>query len=343
MAAKARTLFLSLAAFCLAAFANAPRASLLLTEKPRLGVAGFARDSHRGVAAANALIAPGISGCLCDFGGRSRSTGKERDAETGLDYFGARYFSGAMGRFTSPDRPFVDQVTGDPQSWNLYSYVRNNPLRHRDPTGLKCVDLDGGGKGDDGSSGKACGKDAGLDTSHGVVVNGNGASETMVFSGPIGSLAHVGSGRMDSDPASALLGLGAARGAFAVGRNIAGQLGTRAAADVMIQGPFGQVSRAALEAAANSGGSTIRVVTRLTQSPQAGRALSTAVGEGAEALAAAAQAGGQTYVANIPTALISVMKQAGLVLESTTSMGSSVATELRFLPQATEFIAKMFH
>jgi RHS repeat-associated protein len=31
-------------------------------------------------------------------------TGKERDAETGLDFFGARYFSGAEGRFTSPDR-----------------------------------------------------------------------------------------------------------------------------------------------------------------------------------------------------------------------------------------------
>jgi RHS repeat-associated protein len=36
-------------------------------------------------------------------------TGKERDAETGLDYFGARYFSGAQGRFTSPDLPLIDQ------------------------------------------------------------------------------------------------------------------------------------------------------------------------------------------------------------------------------------------
>ena len=30
-------------------------------------------------------------------------TGKERDAESGLDFFGARYVSGAQGRFTSPD------------------------------------------------------------------------------------------------------------------------------------------------------------------------------------------------------------------------------------------------
>ena len=65
-------------------------------------------------------------------------TGKERDAESGLDYFGARYFSGAQGRFTSPDRPFADQHPADPQSWNLYSYVRNNPLRYTDPTGHEC-------------------------------------------------------------------------------------------------------------------------------------------------------------------------------------------------------------
>jgi RHS repeat-associated protein len=68
-------------------------------------------------------------------------TGKERDAETvssamqGLDYFGARYYSGAQGRFTSPDAPFADQHPIDPQSWNLYAYVRNNPLRYVDPTG----------------------------------------------------------------------------------------------------------------------------------------------------------------------------------------------------------------
>jgi RHS repeat-associated protein len=53
----------------------------------------------------------------------------------GLDYFGARYFSGAQGRFTSPDIPLLDQDPSDPQSWNLYSYVRNNPLIFTDPTG----------------------------------------------------------------------------------------------------------------------------------------------------------------------------------------------------------------
>jgi RHS repeat-associated protein len=67
-------------------------------------------------------------------------TGKERDAETGLDYLGARYFSSAQGRFTSADRPFADQHVNDPQSWNLYAYGRNNALRNTDSTGYACND-----------------------------------------------------------------------------------------------------------------------------------------------------------------------------------------------------------
>jgi RHS repeat-associated protein len=62
-------------------------------------------------------------------------TGKERDAETGLDFFEARYFSSAQGRFTSADDFRNDSATQDPQSWNLYSYGRNNPLKFRDPDG----------------------------------------------------------------------------------------------------------------------------------------------------------------------------------------------------------------
>ena len=84
-------------------------------------------------------------------------TGKERDAETGLDYFGARYFSGAQGRFTSPDwsekpQPVPYADLKDPQTLNLYAYLRNNPLSRRDLNGhcdksdkatanTKCQDL----------------------------------------------------------------------------------------------------------------------------------------------------------------------------------------------------------
>ncbi len=67
-------------------------------------------------------------------------TGKERDTETGLDYFGARYFGSSMGRFLSPDWsddpepvPYAD--LSNPQTLNLYQYVGNNPLSFTDPLG----------------------------------------------------------------------------------------------------------------------------------------------------------------------------------------------------------------
>jgi RHS repeat-associated protein len=67
-------------------------------------------------------------------------TGKERDSETGLDYFGARYYGNTFGRFITPDWsakaqgvPYADYT--DPQSLNLYGYVRNNPLSKVDADG----------------------------------------------------------------------------------------------------------------------------------------------------------------------------------------------------------------
>jgi len=67
-------------------------------------------------------------------------TGKERDTESGLDYFGARYYGSNMGRFMSPDWssspsgvPYAD--LGDPQSLNLYNYMHNNPLGGVDADG----------------------------------------------------------------------------------------------------------------------------------------------------------------------------------------------------------------
>jgi len=60
-------------------------------------------------------------------------TQRERDNETGLDYFGVRYYSSLQGRFTTPDSYFGRAAS--PQTLNLYSYVRNNPLKFIDPSG----------------------------------------------------------------------------------------------------------------------------------------------------------------------------------------------------------------
>jgi RHS repeat-associated protein len=63
-------------------------------------------------------------------------TAKERDAETGFDYFGARYYGSKIGRFSTVD-PVLDQSEAmlNPQLWNRYAYGRNNPLRYVDPDG----------------------------------------------------------------------------------------------------------------------------------------------------------------------------------------------------------------
>ena len=86
----------------------------------------------------------------CPYGGicytsgsdpnRYKFTGKERDSESGLDMFGARYYGSSLGRFMTPD--WAEKPTnvpyasfGNPQSLNLYSYVNNNPTTTRDPDG----------------------------------------------------------------------------------------------------------------------------------------------------------------------------------------------------------------
>ena len=62
-------------------------------------------------------------------------TSKERDNETGLDYFLARYYSSVQGRFTSVDPSRKSIVVTNPQSWNRYAYALNNPLAYVDENG----------------------------------------------------------------------------------------------------------------------------------------------------------------------------------------------------------------
>jgi RHS repeat-associated protein len=84
------------------------------------------------------MITPASMVTMADAG---EFTSKERDAETGLDYFGARYMSSAQGRFTSPDPMMASAHVANPQSWNRYTYTLNNPLRYFDPDGLNEISV----------------------------------------------------------------------------------------------------------------------------------------------------------------------------------------------------------
>jgi RHS repeat-associated protein len=89
-------------------------------------------------------LVSGVSGRTSVYGRNElaeKFTGKERDSELassamqGLDYFGARYFSGAVGRWTTVDPSYESQIMELPQTWNRYAYVYNRPTFATDPDG----------------------------------------------------------------------------------------------------------------------------------------------------------------------------------------------------------------
>jgi RHS repeat-associated protein len=104
---------------------------------------------------------PYTSTCLQNY----KFSGKERDAESSLDYFGARFNSFAMGRFMSPDPSNAGADPTDPQTWNMYSYVANRPLSYVDPSGLDCIYFNDAGNGvewiDSNSNGGECNQNGG--------------------------------------------------------------------------------------------------------------------------------------------------------------------------------------
>jgi len=109
-------------------------------------VTSFIHSDHLGstrlVTAMNQSVSDNLDYLPCgeqitgDTSATHKFTGKERDSESGLDNFGARYYSSPMGRFTSVDPIWVkiDRLL-DPQRLNLYAYARNNPLAFLDPDG----------------------------------------------------------------------------------------------------------------------------------------------------------------------------------------------------------------
>jgi RHS repeat-associated protein len=119
-------------------------------EKPHQGLPSRNPGLHQGPTVCNSTTALGLQAAAVLNRVGSCSTGKERDTESGNDYFGARYYASTMGRFMSPDPlPWIHWQNGNrdaqqkfaayianPQNFNMYAYVNNNPLNKTDPTGM---------------------------------------------------------------------------------------------------------------------------------------------------------------------------------------------------------------
>jgi RHS repeat-associated protein len=139
----------------------------------------------------DALACQGASGDISPL----HFTGKERDFESGLDNFGARFDASSMGRFMSPDEFSESQHPGNPQSLNLYAYVQNNPINSLDPDGHDCVYLDNNGgtnpNGPGGASIDHNSSQAECNDSHGLWANGTVENLSWVRTDPNSDNAHI--------------------------------------------------------------------------------------------------------------------------------------------------------
>jgi RHS repeat-associated protein len=104
------------------------------TIRARTGTTGAQSETNMSLPFGDSLATSGTESSHKHF------TGKLHDDETGLDYFGARYYSGGQGRFLTPDWSASPEAVPyghfeTPQTLNLYAYVRNNPITDTDPDG----------------------------------------------------------------------------------------------------------------------------------------------------------------------------------------------------------------
>jgi RHS repeat-associated protein len=107
-------------------------------KKPHQGVTTKKLAHLLGHELSNSTTALGLRGQAALNRIGSRCTGKERDAESGLDYFGARYYSNGLGRWVSADPKGLSlRHLLNPQKLNKYSYVINNPMSFFDPNGME--------------------------------------------------------------------------------------------------------------------------------------------------------------------------------------------------------------
>jgi len=307
----------------------------------------------------------GIPGYGANDNVRQKFTQKERDNETGLDYFGARYYASTQGRFTS-----ADPMSGEPrhpQSWNRYAYVLNNPLKLVDPDGLRWaqrIRYDGWTEYKWFATEDAYneGTNSNSQGYEGWTAVSFDETQPYEYEAPgIGGDLH-NTYRLNTDGthgyAKVLDGVGGSMSTdwnaqFAIGGGIkalfeAGDYGLAAAVEALasrtasqgvLRGLYGEVSVEAVEAAAKAGGPTVEVFTRLDGAPAADKALHMAY----EEAGTAARSAGQMFKGQVPRALVEQLKRSGLAFEKTMewkgAAGATKAyTELQVMPQAARFI-----
>jgi RHS repeat-associated protein len=115
------------------------------TRRAQTNASGVLEATYQSLPFGDGLNEVPFTGYNGDDPTENHFTGKERDTESGNDYFGARYYNSATGRWLSPDwstksdDPVPYANLTNPQSLNLYAYVGNNPLLRTDPTGHACT------------------------------------------------------------------------------------------------------------------------------------------------------------------------------------------------------------
>jgi len=245
------------------------------------------------------------------FTGHERDLGVLTSGADDLDYMHARFYNPQVGRFLSVD-PADSHKLQQPQTWHRYSYVGNNPLKYIDPNGAERA---------------AVMQDVAVKQLLAGSTSRQEYVENLTNPGPAGWIA-------------AGVAIGAAAGLVA--EALAGPALLAQAAYLT---PEVQLTAAAIVAGfadQPSTGSMVRVVTRLDSAPEAGRALSTAVGQGAEGLAGGARQGGKLFAARLPSAMVSALEKANLVERRITMMNGRVGVELRFGAEAMNELGVFF-
>ena len=263
-----------------------------------------------------------------------RFDGKELDAESGLQYFGFRYYDPRFGRWISADPLILVKPESELENvneLNLFSFSRNNPVNRIETVGLRSNHGQYGVKGLSRSALLLFQQDRRVARRY---------SESAVFAHPLRNIVWGVATAQIAGAANLLQG-GAAVAALGSSALVSA-ISTGASAASLIVGEFGTISSAVLQKALLAGGPTVTMITRLTQSPQAGRALSAASGQTAQALSKAARVGGSLFRAKVPKGLLVQLESVGLVRRTTTLMGKTRGLEYRFHPNAAEFVKGLF-